>query len=184
MTSFILGTRRVIIMTTINLRRMSGLAAILAGGLSIMLTIPALGLENVWTHTLQGVLLLFGIMGVYLCQHRECGVLGFLGFLLASIGSALFLVSNGDARADSFQVGGIATGLGFILLGIGSWAAGRLPRWIPLFWILSSVVGIPAVFIVSMSGTLLLLSAIIFALGFIGAGFKLLSGTNSNIVPH
>ena len=165
-------------MTRLSLRRLGGLSAILAGGLSIVLTLPSTGLDDLWIHVLQGVLMLFGIVGVYLYQHETSGIVGFLGFILAFIGAALFLASGGVAESDSFTLGGCGLGLGFILLGIGSWFGGKLPRWIPVMWILGSAIGIPAVRLVSLAGILLLISATFFAAGFIGAGIKLWSDTD------
>ena len=94
---------------------------------------------------LGGVLLLlvFGFMGVYLFQHEETGSLGFLGFLLITISNCIALgecrLQNGEPAGVAVVLGplvGITMLLGFILLGIGSWKANKLPRWTAVLWVL------------------------------------------------
>ena len=162
-------------MTSQNLLRWGGLAAILAGIMSIILTLPASGVLDMWLHVPQIVLMLLGITGVYLYQHQEIGMLGFLGFLLAFVGTTFFLVTGQVAGFDSLAIGGFFSGLGIILLALGTWKAGKLPRWIPLLWVFGAIIGIPASYLVSIESSLLLISAIFFAMGFIAAGLKLLS---------
>ena len=161
-------------MTSQFLFRCGGLSAILAGGMTILLTIPNLFLEDVWLHFLQVALLLLGITSIYLFQYQEAGVVGLLGFLLAFIGTMLFLVSESVAGIDSLALGGIISGIGIILLAIASWKSGKLPRWIPALWIMGSVIGIPGTFLVSPESYLLLISAGFFAIGFVAAGIILL----------
>ena len=156
-----------------NLLRWSGILTILAGFLSIVLSIPALGLEGVLIHLVQGLLMLIGIVAVFYYQYPAIGSLGFAGFALAFIGSILLTSSTGNAEAFGFIAGGISSGLGFFLLGYATWRLKKFPQWIALAWILGAVIGIPAVLVVSIAGYLLLLSAVFFSAGFIGAGMVL-----------
>ena len=160
-------------MTIRRLLRWSGILTILAGVLSITLSVPALGLEGVGIHLAQGILMLIGIVAVFYYQYPGVGNLGFVGFGLAFIGSLLLTSSTGNAAAFGFIAGGISSGVGFILLGYATWQLNKFPRWIAAVWILGSLLGIPAVMVVSYAGYLLLLSAIFFSAGFIGAGLIL-----------
>ena len=76
-----------------NLIRWSGLAAVLAGVLrlitSFMPTIASVALQIVY-FTIDA-LLLVGIIGLYGFQKQETGRWGFLGFMLALLGTGLLL---------------------------------------------------------------------------------------------
>ncbi len=173
-------------MSTSNLIRWSGLAAILSGvlavassGLSTIVETQSAALEVIYV--LQAIPMLFGILGVYAYQHEECGWSGFLGFILAVIGNAFLLGGAGEvARVPNFMLGGTLAGIGLLLLAIGSWKAGVFPSWMPMLWIVAILAGVPAM-AVELSGQLalaqlvVLVSGLIFAVGFIGTGYVLWS---------
>src|SRR5512137_2133710 len=106
--------RRKFQMSSSNLFRWSGLAAILGGvllPLSWILRFVA-GVQRPISGTLEFVgtiLLVFGFMGVYGFQHKESGVLGFLGLLLV-------IISNCAALGETWlQDGGELTGAAVVL---------------------------------------------------------------------
>lgn len=162
-------------MTTSNLIRWSGLAAILAGLSSIAASFlqpdgepPLLA----WVLVVNGLAILFALIGVYAYQVAESGVWGLLGFVSASVGNALIL---GSVDGDPGVVAGAFVALGIVLLGIGSWRAGKLPRWVPVLWFFAVLIGFPGFFIESLMSTLFLVGQIAYGLGFIAAGYALWS---------
>ena len=83
-------------MSSSNLFRWSGLATILGGALLPISWILRFifNIQRPFTGTVEFVatiLLVFGFMGVYGFQHKETGILGFLGFLLFTISNCLAL---------------------------------------------------------------------------------------------
>jgi hypothetical protein len=114
----------------------------------------------------SGLLLLFGLLGIYARQVEQVGVLGMLGFAAAFIGTSIFCgfmileaflpeptVTPSDL-ADPGQLFGnpnavvyllysLIQSIGIILLGVPTMRAGVLPRWAALLTIIGVV---PAAF--------------------------------------
>jgi len=134
-------------MSSSNLYRWSGLATILGGVLLplswVLRFLAGVGRPVSGTVEFVGtILLIFGFMGVYLFQREETGILGFLGFLLVDTSNCLALgecwLQNGTLTGVAAVLGplvGITMLLGFILLGIGTWRANKLPRWAAVLWV-------------------------------------------------
>jgi hypothetical protein len=170
-------------MSSSNLFRWSGLAAILGGvllPLSWILRFVA-GVQRPISGTVEFVgtiLLVFGFMGVYGFQHKESGILGFLGFLLVTISNCAALgecwLQNGELTGAAVILGplvGITMLLGFILLGIGSWKANQLPRWTAVLWVIGGALIVPGFLVQPI---LVVIGGVIQGAGIVGAGIKLL----------
>ena len=175
-------------MSSSNLFRWSGLATILGGVLLPMSWVLrfVFGVQRPISGTVEFVgtiLLVFGFMGVYGVQHKETGILGFLGFLLVIIHkcSALgecWLQDGGDLTGVTVVLGplvGVTMLLGFILLGIGSWKANKLPRWTAVLWVIGGMLIVPGFLVQPM---LVVIGGVIQGTGFVGAGVKLWTSTN------
>ena len=65
-------------------------------------------------------------------------------------------------------------GVGLTLLAIGVWKANKLPHWIPLFWIMSTIIGFIGYFANGYS-LLFVISGIMFGVSYAGAGLKVRS---------
>ena len=169
-------------MSSSNLFRWSGLATILGGVL-----LPAswilrfiFDVQRPYTGTVEFVatiLLVFGFMGVYGFQSEESGIPGFLGFLLVIIHKCSALgecwLQNGEPTGAAIVLGplvGVTMLLGFILLGIGSWKANKLPRWIPVLWVIGGALIVPGFLVQPI---LVVIGGVIQGTGFVGAGVKL-----------
>ena len=169
-------------MSSSSLFRMSGLAAILGGVLlpTSWILRFVFGVPRIYSGTVEfiaTILLVFGFMGVYGFQHEQTGVTGFLGFLLITIHNCCALgecwLQNGESSSVAIALApvvGITMLLGFILLGIGSWHARQLPRWIPILWILGGVLIVPG-FV--FQPILVVIGGVIQGFGIVGAGAKL-----------
>lgn len=112
---------------------------------------------------LAAVLILFALVGLYLRQSEEAGVLGVLGFVLAFLGTALvvgvswalFFVAPSVALEapeflDAEQVGGpLDTGfmltslflaVGWALFGVAALLAQSYPRWVAIVLIIAALI--------------------------------------------
>lgn len=173
-------------MSSSSLFRWSGLATILGGVLlpTSWILRFVFGVQRPVSGTFEFVatiLLVFGFMGLYGFQTKETGVLGFLGFLLVIIHkcSALgecWLQNGGEPTGAAVVLGplvGVTMLLGFILLGIGSWQANKLPRWTAALWVIGGALIVPGFVVQPM---LVVVGGLIQGTGFVGAGAKLWTG--------
>lgn len=171
-------------MSSANLIRLGGLAAILAGILRginsfIPSDAPSVALEILYL--LTDIFILFGIMGIYSFQHRESGLWGFFGFLLAIVGTGMIIGPDGAiAGVNMYPVGTLILAGGLTLLAIGSWIANKLPRWVPTLWVLSTILGFIGYFVPGFS-LLFVISGVLFGIGFVGAGIKVWSATSKQL---
>ena len=175
--------------------RWSGLAALLGGvllPLHWILEFATISSDSTLSDTLGFIattLLVFGIMGIYSYQIKETRVLGFLGFLLTSISNCVSLAQSWlPGRGQLVGVPGVLgplTGFtlfpGFLLLGISSWQANKLPRWTAVLWIIGSAFIVPGYPLSTMGGSILgyglvIIGGTVLGLGLVGAGVKLCSG--------
>ncbi len=154
-------------MTTANLIRWSGLAAILGGLLFIVWPFLPSG-SSAWVQATRTLAILFALIGLYAFQVEESGLWGFLGFVAAFIGNVLEMAGETPLSASIYTVG-------LILFAIGSWIANKLPRWVPVLWILAPLIGMPGFLLESLSDLLFTGAGIVLGVGFIGAGYTLWS---------
>jgi len=172
-------------MSSLKLFRWSGLATILGGVLlptSWVLRF-VFNISRPYTGTVEfiaTILLVFGIMGLYGFQHVQSGIWGFLGFVLLIIHNCCALgeswLQNGEVTgvaAVLAPIVGITMLLGFILLGIGSWQANKLPRWAIMLWVIGGALIVPGFVVQPM---LVVLGGIIQGIGVVAAGVTLWRG--------
>lgn len=156
-------------MTTSNLIRWSGLAAILGGLLFIVGSfLPSGSPAIAWNQATRTLAILFALIGLYAFQVEESGLWGFLGFVAAFIGNVLEMAGETPLSASIYTVG-------LILFAIGSWIANKLPRWVPVLWILTPLIGMPGFLLESLRDLLFTGSGIVLGVSFIGAGYRLWS---------
>jgi hypothetical protein len=164
-------------MSSASLIRLGGLAAILAGILrGVNSFVPSDAPSVAILYLLTDIFILFGMIGIYGFQHQEARLWGFFGFLLAIIGIAV-IRTGAIAGVSLYAIGALIFSAGLSLLAVGSWIARKLLRWIPIFWVLSTIVGFIGYFIPGLS-LLFVISGIIFGIGFAGAGIKVWSATS------
>jgi hypothetical protein len=169
-------------MSSANLIRWGGLAAIIAGvlrGVNSFLPSSTSVIQLELLYLLTDIFLLFGIMGLYAFQHQESKLWGFFGFLLAIIGIAV-IRSGTISGVKMYGIGALIFAAGLSLLAIGSWIAHKLPRWIPVVWVLSALIGFVGYFIPSFS-LLFVVSGVLFGVAFTGAGFQTWSVVSSQL---
>ena len=166
-------------MSSTNLIRLGGLAAIVAGilrGINSFLPSSNPNVTIFALYLLTDIFLLFGIIGIYSFQHRESRSWGFLGFILAIVGIAIIRTGS-IAGVNMYPIGASIFTVGMSLFAVGSWIAKELPRWVSVLWILSTIVGFMGYFIPGLN-LLFVASGVIFGIGFAGAGIKIWSATS------
>jgi hypothetical protein len=159
-----------------TLIRLSGLAAILAGilrGVNSILSSDAHSVAIAILYLLTDIFILFGIIGIYGFQYQESGLWGFFGFLLTIVGIAI-IRTGAMSGVSLYPIGALIFAAGLSLLAVGSWMARKLPLWVSVFWVLSTIVGFIGYFIPGLN-LLFVTSGVIFGIGFAGAGIKVWS---------
>ena len=160
-------------MTTSNLIRWSGLAAMAAGVLNVLGSI----FEPLpWLDILMAVVTVFALIGIYAVQAEASGRLGFAGYLL---GTAGYVVMAGSqitiGSVPSYFVGASLGAVGLVLLAVGSLSARVFPRWVPGLWVAAVVIGLPSLLEPSLATLLGILGAAAVGVGLAGAGYVLWS---------
>lgn len=166
-------------MSSTNLIRWGGLAAIIAGilrGVSSFFSSPAPGATIELFYLLTDIFIIFGVMGLYGFQHHESGLWGFFGFLLAIIGIGVIRTGS-ISGVTMYPIGALIFVSGLSSFAVGCWIANKLHPWISILWLLSSLVGCIGYFVPGLN-LLFAISGVLFGIGFSGAGFKLWSVTS------
>jgi hypothetical protein len=165
-------------MKSSDLIRWSGLAAVIAAALFIVIQLitltillfgqePLVLLVRAVILPLGGALLVLGMVGLYARQAEATHVLGLVGFLLALIGTVLALSGNAWANLGAY--------LGWALFGVASWEARVYPPTAAILLIVGAatsapfstlVVGAPSVFVYMSIGAHILFNVAIAWLGF------------------
>lgn len=167
-----------------TLIRLGGLSAILAGLLRIATSFMPLltGEQGSFLeviYLLTDLLILFGVLGVYAYQHQRAGYPGFTGFLLAMSGTAIIVGPDGRIGSlEMYMVGAIMISIGVVLLAIGTWQADQLTRWVPILWVVSTVVGIGG-FLMGDIAWSFLIAGVAFGLAFLLAGAGMWTNSTS-----
>lgn len=124
------------------------------------------------------VALLFGLMGIYLAARGRVGWFGFAAFALAEAGVASIVGPDTQAFGiDTYQAGVVAISVGLAALGVAMLATRAGFAVTSICWIASLIVGAGGGAI--GQGTLgILVGGILFGLGFVAAGLRLVSPGN------
>jgi hypothetical protein len=162
-----------------TLYRLSGLSLRIGGFCTALFWILALAVGSfvgaevtrhpLWVpgqlmHVAGALFTLFGLIGLYAAERRRAGQLGLVGFVLAVLGTALFLadglialiifpavadrapellgtegaLNQGTALA-AFIVIAATTMIGYVTFGVASLRAGLFPRGGVILWIVGAV---------------------------------------------
>jgi hypothetical protein len=167
-------------MDSVTLIRLGGLAAIVAGILrSVNSFVPSNAPSSAVAilYLLTDIFILFGIIGMYGFLHQESKLWGFFGFLLAIIGIAIIRTGT-IAFVNLYPIGAMLFAVGLSLFAVGAWIARKLPRWVSVSWVLSTILGFVGYFMPGFN-VLFIVSGVIFGIGFAGAGIKMGSATQT-----
>ncbi len=165
-------------MRTSTLIRLGSLSAILGGLLRVGSSfIPSLPTEQgvllEVLYLIIDVLILIGLLGVYGYQHEKAGYWGFIGFLLSLIGTAIIVGPDGSiGSVDMYTFGATMISIGLLLLALGTWKANQLSRWVPILWVVSTVIGVGG-FLMGGLALTFVIAGVAFGLAFVVAGVNI-----------
>ncbi len=165
-------------MSSATLIRLGGLAAILAGilrGVNSFFPSNAPSDAIATLYLITDIFILLGMTGMYGFLHQDSRFWGLFGFILAVTGIAIIRTGT-IAGVYLYPIGALCFTVGLSLFAVGSWIARKLPRWVSVFWVLSTIIGFIGYFIPGLN-LLFVLSGVIFGVGFVGAGIKMWSAT-------
>jgi len=151
--------------------RISALSAILAGALrAIASFIPEVTPHIYVLYFVIDLSLLSGIIGIYRFCSPAAKLLSVLGFAIMLIALTLLIARDLTVAPAGIYAGAAALFLvGLDLFSIQALRTRRLPSWIPVVWILSTIVGPIGLFIPGLH-FLFPLSGLLFGIAFAGAG--------------
>lgn len=155
----------------ITLIRLSGLVAILAGILNILSALPDSMPQNAlfWVRRIGDISALIALIGIYLYVRESLNIFLLAAFVVAIAGVVLLIFSFSYDQAIMVYAAGV------ILLAIALLRTDAFPWWVPALWILSPLMIIPGFLLPNQEFIFSLLAAIVFGLGFMGAGYQLLT---------
>jgi hypothetical protein len=123
------------------------------------------------------VCLLSGVLGIYGFERERLGRAGLLAAILAVGGAGLLIVRDTVAWSTNlYAFAAVIFSFGLSWLGLASWTIKKLPQWILVCWVASTLVGVFG-YLVPALGLLFVLSGILLGVGFTGAGFIIWSST-------
>jgi len=133
------------------------------------------------------IALIFALFGIYGTQVEESDKFGFFGFLLTIIATATALSVNWMPEVEQastldlvLMATMVTSGLiGYILLGTGSWRAGKFPRWAAVSWPVAWAISTVSVMLVNAeiagADVAHILGFLVWSAGIIGASLKLMT---------
>jgi hypothetical protein len=160
------------------LMRLSGLAALLGGGLRIASALPlpmgAMAQEALWD--VIDILLTLGLIGIYLARAGKLGFLGLAGFACAM--AALSFIGGPDADPfgfSTYEQGAAVLAISLAGFSIAWLRAGERPLLAPLCWF-GSVIAAGALGMgpVPLPDYGFMAAGVLFGAGFVAAGWDLL----------
>jgi hypothetical protein len=158
------------IMTKDTLLRLSGVAAILGGGLRVVdafLDKADIQLRQV-AYFLTDTMLIFGLCGIYFSRSNRLGLVGLLGFATSITG--IVMVRSFGPRG--YLIGASVTLLGVVLIGVTMLARTAYSKSAPILWIVSLIVGLISLVPFGANWGVTL-AGVTFGLGFVTAGIEL-----------
>jgi len=180
-------------MKSSELIRWSGLAAVIAGALFIVVNLIALLILSFGQGSFEllvrsaissvaGTLLVLGLFGLYARQAEVTGIVGLIGFSFVLFGTILALAGNVWANLLAY--------LGWALFGVASWQARVYPSMAAILLTISALITAPFSILIAGGGSATLVyvgvgANIIFHLAIVWLGFALFAGRRvSAEQPH
>jgi len=154
------------------LARLSAVAAVLSGGLRVADAFLPAGVDaqlQQFAYFATDLMFIFALCGIYLTRSHRLGLIGLLGFA-SSITGLLVVRSFG---AGAYLLGATVTLLGVVAMGVVMLVRKAFPKWAPILWITSLIVGVVGLLPAGKNFGVTL-AGVIFGIGFVAAGISLL----------
>lgn len=163
-------------MTRLTLVRAGGLAAIAGGALRAAASFAPLGLhsdiERESLYIVVDVCLTIGLVGFNARHCKSIGWPGAAGLALALVGLATVRANRAISTVDLYPAGALAIACGVILLSARAWVAGRIRGWVPMAFLLSTLIGLIGSYARGATA-LFVWSGVIFGVAFAGLGVEM-----------
>ncbi len=153
-----------------------GLAAMGGGALRIVNSFTGNMLSDSALTTLYfvtDVFLLTGTAGLWWRQRAAIGLAGTSGIVIFIAGIVLIRLSALHVEGLGYQLGAAVALIGLAVYSLEALVQQAAPQWAPILWLLSLVFGVGAMLGAPM---LIVLSGLVFGLGFVAMGARLLRG--------
>jgi hypothetical protein len=162
-------------MTRSTLIRAGALTAIVGGTLRAAASFaPALigsdlGRESLYV--VVDVCLTVGLLGFYSQRSKGFGRWGSAGLALALVGIATIRGNRLISAADLYPAGALATACGVIMLSVSAWLVKQIRGWVPVVFILSTLLGVIGT-VIQGASVLFVWSGVMFGIAFAGLGVE------------
>ena len=158
-------------MSSSNLLRICAISAILAGILrAITSFIPEATPKILLIYLAVDLFLFVGIIGLYAFAVTAAKLIPLLGTALMILSLVILIGRDlGLASANTYAGAAATFSLGLDLFAINLLRTRKMPSWIPVAWIVSTIVG-PVGFFVSQLHFLFAISGLVFGMAFAAAG--------------
>lgn len=151
-----------------------GLAAVGGGALRIANSFTGNVLSDGVLTTLYfvtDIFLLTGIAGLWWRQRAIIGLAGTAGIVIFIAGIVLIRLSALHVEGLGYQLGAAVALIGLAVYSLEALVLQGAPQWAPILWLLSLVLGVGAML---GAPVLIVLSGLVFGLGFVAMGSRLL----------
>jgi len=151
--------------------RIWAVSAILAGILRVITSfIPEATPKILLIYLAVDLFLLFGVIGLYGFSVTAAKIVPLLGTALMILSLVVLIGRDLGLASDNIYAGAAATfSLGLDLFAIHLLRTRKMPSWIPVAWLVSTIVG-PVGFFVPQLHFLFTISGLIFGIAFAAAG--------------
>ena len=152
-------------------------AAAFAGGtlrIAAIFTTSAFAPQTlVYFYFLIDVLLLLGLAGWYTSRAERLGVLGLIGFAVATV-AILMIRSAGLLGAVTYQMGAAVFAVGLAVMSLPALLKADRPLLAPALWLACLPTGIAALALKPLAVPLGMAAVVLFCLGYLAAAVELL----------
>jgi hypothetical protein len=160
-----------------SLLRAGGWAAVIAGALRVAASFTSsLGseLERQSLYFLIDLLLMVAVLGAYVEEHDVVGGWGAAGCLTTLVGILLVRSSRALPGLDLYPAGAAAVAVGWAVLELASWWAGKASVLVPLLFVLSIATAVVGQ-VVGYAQAASVASGAVFGAAMVAAGRKILT---------
>jgi hypothetical protein len=173
-------------MTRSTFVRARGLAAIVGGVLRAAASFAPVVIDSDIAreslYIVVDVCLTIGLVSFNARHSKSIGWPGATGLALGLVGLATVRANRVISTVDLYPAGALATACGVILLSSRAWVARRIPGWVPVAFLLSTLVGLIGSY-VRGANALFVWSGVIFGVVFAGLGLEMWKSASNSQPP-
>jgi hypothetical protein len=119
-----------------------------------------------------------GLLGFWALRSTDLGRRGAIGVVITLVGIVTIRANRLIAAVDLYAAGALAVAAGMIVVSISAWVVKRIPGWIPLMFLLSTLVGVMGS-VLQGADVLFVASGVMFGVAFAGLGIETWVASNA-----